>query len=169
MRFLALLLLVGGCRVVYPGDGQLVAVELDEALRPCATEALRIGTHYWDEAGVQLRVREELPAGGRIAAKISVRGDACTDLGDAVVHSGNGTVAPTPAAQYDLYGGNVYLFLKNWTDDMPGMAQTIAHELGHAIGLDHVHEYDAVMNGDGGPYRPDLADADLREHARVWP
>lgn len=185
----ALAAVVAGCspsRVIYPGDGRLVIVDIDPALDACPLRrdngtvttfgaAVRAGLQYWNAVGVRLRTPNELLLSeadeAKKAPRLRVFGDPEIAGRDWDKNDGTQRIA-----QYN-YAGTVQLFTRFWTvtqiDDRYWMeiTSTIAHEFGHAIGLEHVSEKEAVMYYEALPEnaRDDLADADMREHARVWP
>lgn len=192
----ALVLFTAACsnqRMVYPGDGQLVIVDVDPALDQCSivlsaipnvrsTEsstvgnAVRVGIRYWDQVGVRLRTVDQLTASDQpdIATALHLRifGD-CADIGTAA----NAQFSTnTKLAEYHFSTGQIELYLNYWNVnyiDEKGwlwVTMKIAHEAGHAIGLDHVGDPSAVMypNNTDQNARADLAAADVAEHARVW-
>lgn len=180
-----LLLLLAGCgRVVYPGNGHLILVEFDTDLDLCpitvgrdvpttAGVLFRTGLRYWDAAGVRLRTEDQLLPSEYTemanAPKLRVRGDTCKSAETKIAERTKNTLA-----QYNDEKGDIQIFLRYWPITrltplgVEWFSSFMAHEAGHAIGLDHVAETNAIMNAVVG-LRSDLSDADLQEHARVWP
>ena len=188
----ALALFAAGCsRVVYPGDGRLVIVEIDPALDGCPVQLedgsattvgqiARAGIRYWDAAGARLRTADQLTAADQAEAgaapRLRISGDSCQEAGaDVTYGTGGSVIAPAGVAEYMLLEGVIRLHLRRWAvqhlsrGGLVGIATTIAHETGHALGLNHVPEADAIMCATAAAARDDLALADFREFARVWP
>ncbi len=179
-RLLFLSLFLTGCFKVYPGDGTLVIVDIDRDLDTCYVRTstssdtlgtiIRHGIRLWDVAGTRLRTEDQLIDDERgeneSAPRLRIRGDACSEIEADVVRVGNGIITPSPVGQYD---GDVHLFIRRWPlDNQLSLIATVAHEVGHAIGLDHVRGQGiAVMNESAAPLE-EIGESDLREHRRVW-
>jgi hypothetical protein len=186
---IALFATIGGCSgcrpVVYPGDGRLVVVDVDPELDGCwlsladgkslaVGSVVRRGIRYWDAAGARTRANDHaVDAGVETAAPhLRIRGD-CSDAGLAANQNADPTIS---TAQYEPANGNIELFLRYWVvrdvdeETLTSMCSTVAHEAGHAIGLDHVPEIDAVMSARRwwGHARIELSAADRGEWERVW-
>lgn len=190
---LVLILLAGcgGCdnrRIVYPGDGRLVIVDIAPELDACMVMrsntvptgvgwVVRTGIRYWDTVGVRLRTPEQLNSAeaadeAPTAQHVRVHGNVAI-----AGTNPNGQYDPNKGiAEYHFATGDVELYLENWNMqdvDAKGwnwLTATAAHEFGHAIGLDHVSDEAAVMyharTDDNA--RTDLAGADVVEYHRVW-
>lgn len=193
-----MLVLIAGCggcgnRIVYPGAEQLVVVDVAPELEQCPVvlsaipnvrstmsttvgNAVRDGIRYWDLVGAHLRTSDQLSpeeqANAAAAEHIRVHGD-CSQLG---TEAEKQYVSGTMLAEYHFSTGDIELYLRYWSvnyiDEKGWQWATMkmAHEAGHAIGLDHVSEPDAVMypsNTDENA-RADLAAADVSEYDRVW-
>ncbi len=171
-------------RIVYPGNGETVIVDIDPELDACPLTladgtsttvgaAIRFGIRYWDATGACLRTADQLTHEkvGANARRLHVwSNDSAHDAGTNVATHGE------QLAAYRHNYGDVEVHLSRlqtqglsdfyWTQ----FVVTFAHETGHALGLDHVTDTDAVMypNATRGNARDDLADADLKEFTRVW-
>lgn len=158
---LGLFLMMGGCaRPVYPGDGTPVGVLLAPELASAQLSGLLAGTtlgelaeegmHYWDQTGAKfllIQSGESEPGG--------------------VVRVGFGDPGADAWGQYNFECGCIYLStaMRNW-QHADYIRTIFAHELGHAIGLDHITE-DGVMY----PIllsEKRLKSNDLAEYQRVW-
>jgi hypothetical protein len=136
-------LLSAGCRVVYPGDGRPVAVD---SRVPEYDVWVRQAAEVWKEAGARLVPKAQAdPSWPSVPVEWGGKQDGL-------------------AGQY-AHSGTVRVF-ESGLASCPG--SVLAHELGHAMGLDHV-------GGDGHlmscrtSCQLDLDEEDLAEHARVWP
>ncbi len=188
LALIGIVLIAAGCetqRIVFPGDGQLVVVEIDPAIDklPVTTNEggqltvgamIRKGIRYWDIAGGRLRTMDQLSLAEQAEAASAPRLVFTGDVSDAEVESDK--AASVTTAQYEYGTGVVRLLLRYWKlHDLDVHWQwwwvmTLAHESGHAIGLAHVAEPNAVMFPDNTPLnaRSNLAPADMAEYARVW-
>lgn len=161
----ALLVSAAGCRKVYPGDGQVVIVDLvQDGDMPVENgtvvrrlDVVRFGTHVWDSAGARFRLPDEVgPAEDVYEKHLPLRIGGCS--------AGEGI------AGYDLFYGDICLEGKDPALDIPGWGwgQVVAHEIGHAMGLDHINDHDAIMTSYGPLITTEINDADLAEYRRVW-
>jgi hypothetical protein len=175
-------LVVTGCRVVYPGDGRLVILELSEAVETARIEVdvpgqpkywvsvgnlVRDASLWWDEAGAKLRVRDQ------VSYEDLDEIDTAPVLRVEIAECCN----PKDGGRYELYpSGVIYLQYDAWVQrvvdaDLLWIAShraTIAHELGHAMGHDHIeNEEGAVMNAPTSTYFG-LGQPDLKQHERLW-
>ena len=164
----AVVFFAGCARKVYPGDGRLVVVEIAPELDACPLlgstvgEAVRQGIAMWDEAGARLRTVDKLQPEEQNEAEHAPR---------LPVHGTCPSAQYDPTAEWGEYENTSgEIVLHNWLPDTRWIVATslVAHEAGHAIGLDHVPDPTAIMHADAAE-RADLSDADLREHAMVWP
>lgn len=171
LLLIPLVLLVTGCsRVVYPGDGRLVIVEIDPELEETKVNGYPLGTiirngiRYWDTAGARLRTRDQLSDQELRdidnAPRLRVRGNR------GVVGS---NLSREHVAFYHPDSGDIEIFLDGWhsNESLAKQIGIVAHEVGHAIGLNHVADTDSIMSAPPSSRR-DLSDSDLQEHARVW-
>jgi len=188
LALIGIVLLAAGCEthgVVFPGDGQLVIVEIDPAIDKLAVTTneggqltvgtmIRKGIRYWDTAGARLRTTDQLSPAEQTETANAPRLVFTGDISDAEAESDK--AANVRTAQYEPATGVVRLLLRYWKlHDLDVRWQwwwimTLAHESGHAIGLAHVTEPNAVMYPDNTPLnaRSNLAPADMAEYARVW-
>jgi Matrixin len=153
--------------MVYPGDGRLITVLPDESwghrfvqladgsLMP-EVELLRAGAHYWDSVGARLRLPGEDPGEGRGGPYLPVhRSGESPDRagwyqGDAVTI----VAAWSPRGELSDQGVEYY-------------STICAHEFGHALGMEHLPEGDAVMYYAPGR-RPDLSEWDADQFFKKW-
>jgi hypothetical protein len=177
MRALALwplIVLVGGCRASYPGDGRLVAVELapEVARHPVELftgkhssqpallgDLVGQGAHYWDRVGARLRLSSEIGDERPVA---TLRVEAADALSSAF--------AGDHSAWYREDTGVIEVRLDQYYDRGFGQTytSTFAHEFGHAFGLDHEDDGRAVMSP--GTSWPRLQPGDVAQFgARVRP
>lgn len=170
---LLVLALLAGCRVVYPGDGRRVPVRFDAGVleRPIA---------YRDEAGT---MRPVLLKAFEWWSSAGVNFD--------LARSGEGGALPTRSdpwwegatrdawGDYDEASGEIYLFQDLWglddgrsrvapVIDADNLTAVFAHELGHAVGLDHDPHAEALMHSPPGqPYG--LTEWDYAALVARWP
>lgn len=153
MRALILMLaLLCGCsRVIYPGNGQHVSVSALGSWSQAELQDLGAACAMWDAAGVHLRVND-----GGTGYDIPTHFDYfpwwVEDQNDVGVYVD------------DL--GEVWCSPRYVTAGPGGLKQCLAHELGHAIGLNHVKR--GIMQPSLSNY-DELQPDDYAEHARVWP
>lgn len=141
---------LGGCAVVYPGDGTVVYVRAEGAWTPEQRAALDDGCRVWNEMGAELRTDvpwafRTLPVSldgipGYAGAPPDTAGIYITDLGQLHVDVG---VA-------EKFGVR--------------LSTVLAHELGHAIGL--AHDERGIMNAHSPT--DDLSDLDVDEYLAKW-
>jgi hypothetical protein len=176
MRSLALiaLLWLSGChRIVYPGNGPLVVVTLDDdfynhyilegAKQYQEAGLIAEGIRVWDACGAHLRMMEQLTNDEKLVA------DAAPHL-----HFNYSDFDPTlwgstMAGDYVSWNGQITLYSWAMAEfDKTTLIEEAAHESGHAIGLNHVPDSNAIMFWQLH-YSDKLEAADFAEHARVWP
>lgn len=183
LGLILLVIVANGCsnrRIVYPGDGSLVIVDIDAdvdrtpvtvqgSANQTVGDAIRKAIRYWDQAGARLRTVDQLTDTDASSVPDAVHLTVTSQLDEAAIEKGFD-------AFYNYDTGNIQLFLQRWaTTDLTTrqwywLVVTIAHEAGHAIGLDHVTDVNAVMYPDDTNFnsRANLAPADMTEYARVW-
>lgn len=164
--------MLGGCSPAIRGDGSLAVVEISPGLRDLTVngshtdasgklivesfnmeDAYCAGAHLWDAAGAQVRCRREI--GNRIATS-----DVHVDVADAWEEP----LDPGAVAWY-LPGTSL---IRQTAPDCGAFSVCVAqaaHELGHALGLQHL-DAGALMapNTDSAS----LTDADLRSFSSIW-
>jgi hypothetical protein len=180
--------IVSGCNtagIVFPGNGQLVIVDIDPAIDTLAVTTneggqttvgamIRKGIRYWDVAGARIRTLDQILPTEQAEVANAPRLLFTGDISDAEAESDKASSVRT--AQYEPGNGIVRLLLRYWKLHNLDVrwqwwwVMTLAHETGHAIGLAHVTEPDAVMYPDNTPLnaRSNLAPADMAEWARIW-
>ena len=150
MKFILTIIFFIGC---VRGDGSLVAVHVSDEVKHWHNGELvsRVekAVHYWDIAGAQFRVDPvERPVDCiEIVASI---GECC---GVAAWYAAKQVVLSLDA--FDGYG--IY-----WQQT------TIAHELGHAMRLEHTRDPNSVMFATTTFGWPSISEVDIQEHHRVW-
>ena len=163
-RWLALVLVsLSGCsRPVYPID-RLVIVELAPDLVAHAVGYTSVGVlatdgvHAWNGLGAHVKMLDELTADDDTSSARVLR-----------IHDGR-----LPAGEYGWYDWEsaqitIDAGKLGWGDPPLFIAALFAHEVGHAIGLDHVVAQPAIMFHVADPvYGP--SQADYAEFYRVWP
>lgn len=179
--FILMVLAYGsGCSARVPGDGRLVLVLVDDGLASATLAttgddgittydlsigaAVRQGARYWDAYGAKLRAPEDaLPEDGEPAATIRVvQASAVEELFD------------ESSSWYSTEDGNVHVPIDRLSAMTNGgrafrnhqLPAMYAHELGHALGLMHVANPDAVMYHVGAPDAA-LTDADKAEFCKT--
>jgi hypothetical protein len=165
-------MLASACRVVVPGDGRLVAIEVAPDIADHevqiftgrhTSEAHRLGeyvaagAHYWDAVGARLRTADEI---GEEVPAVTVR----IEVADAFTSA----FSDGHPAWYGYTDGAVHVVLDGYFDQgfAPSYSSLFAHELGHALGLDHISG-DAVMHP-GESWRR-LQAADVEQFHRLNP
>lgn len=175
MRGLWLLLaLSSGCMKYYPGNGQLVLVTLDTAFYQNSindpdgsshVEADDIGQGllWWDRVGAHLRTKDTIELTDLLqidkAPRLHVsRSDSQTSL-----------IGNSEAGQYDPLTGEITLYAWSIIEmDQPQLRCAAAHEAGHAMGLQHVPDPNAVMYYRLAD-RTGIDDYDIAEFTKYWP
>ena len=171
MRFLVLVCALAGCEGYatkqIPGDGHLVIIDIESGFggrlitdasgnARTEMEAVRRALHVWDALGAQLRAPDEVSAD--VAARAPHFG-----VHRSVVHWESAGGVCWPGLGYaDIYAETIE---ETSFPNFEAVESTVAHELGHAMGLEHV-------SGDGVMRPSDEAvattDADAAEFARVY-
>lgn len=144
----------------FPGNGPLVIVHIDAIFDQsvwCGTTKgalIREGLHYWDQVGATFRAPDEVSTGAPAVAELTARQ---VDF-------------MNPRTGGDFDGAHINITSDLSAETGPHCAEYLrtitAHEIGHAMGLQHVPD-DAVMYYVATPQTA-LTAADVREWERVW-
>lgn len=169
-----LLALSSGCLRYYPGDGQLVLVTLDDAFyRNSITDTdgtqhveaddIEQGLLWWNVVGARLRTKNQIELTDLLqidkAPRLHIsRSDTQTSL-----------IGGGEAGQYDSLTGEVTLYAWAVIElDQAQLRCAAAHEVGHAMGLQHVADPEAVMYYALAD-RTGINDSDIAEFTKYWP
>lgn len=159
-----------GCGPQIPGDGHLVIFDIDNAFSRTPTitdtigtphselEALRMGIHLWNPLGANFKLADEVSPtdnSAPFAVHFGVHRDSATIAASGVCWPGLGYLT-IYADHIESDVGNAYNFL----------VTTTAHEVGHALGLQHVGE-EAVMNP--ADFDNQLTGSDTAQFHALWP
>lgn len=163
-----------GCLKFYPGDGRLVLVTLDDAFyhnsindtdgsSHLEADDIEQGLLWWNPVGARMRTKNQIELTDLLqidkAPRLHIsRSDTQTSL-----------VGQGEAGEYDGLTGEVTLY--TWAIiemDQPQLRCAAAHEVGHAMGLQHVKDPDAVMYYKLAD-RSGINDSDIAEFTRYWP
>jgi hypothetical protein len=131
LHIILMFLALAGCRDVYPCDGRTVLVRPSELLDDVAHNEIRHGLHYWDVYGCSFRAEDELTDEDRNHL-----------FGDVLYIHEWYQSSKTEAAEYDFaYPSGIMVSPNIFAPDTYPLcgSQVIAHEVGHSMGMDHVH------------------------------
>lgn len=172
--FLAVAISAGGCGGGLRGDGTLAVLEISDELHSMTwaafdstytdahgsvtthhaggdmVDAFCAGAHLWDALGAQVRCRREVP-GQHAATSV------------AVVVSGQWEY-PGEAAWFNATDGKIHFATMQWSDDV-GARAAAAHEIGHALGLNHEPAGNLMAPDIDSP---ELTDADKAQFVGLW-
>jgi hypothetical protein len=144
---------VSGCVAGVPGDGRLVRVEIDGGFSPLQARALAKGVTYWDVAGARLRVAAEIPQDDGLPAAmlrldfsgVTLVSMAWWDVAACAIHFDSTKISGLNELQ---------------------LATLVAHESGHALGLQH-DPGDNLMDPDPWPMPAPSAE-DVKKFKEIW-
>lgn len=171
MKLLLAFVMLAGCdgipREIPGGYGELVIVDYDEDFEneimtdgKAEAEGVRAGIHYWNDLGANMRTQDELTNVPSNASHYHIKRDSFSwpgvnAMGLTMPGLGYSTIYPSVLRNYGMW---------TWKD----MRQTVAHELGHAIGMNHV-DGKGVMNKSDAYYNNDPSELDMDEYLRNYP
>jgi hypothetical protein len=154
-KLLPFLIFLSGCGVkAIPGDGSLVQVHLAEGFSAVQKAGFAKGVLYWDKVGARLRLEGDgLPTAEQPAAHLYLE-----QSGTALI-SMAWTDVTTATIRFDME--------KIASLNELGCATLIAHESGHALGLQH-NPGANVMDPEPYPMH-EISAEDVTEFRNVWP
>lgn len=134
-RLLPLLFLaLTGCYDIYPCNGGTVLVEPSELLDYVGHDTIRAGLHVWDVYGCRYRAKDELTE------------FELSRVSGPVLHIEEWyeTSKDWAGMYYSAYPSRIMVSPNIFEDKfpIPCATQTIAHETGHAMGMDHIYPPD---------------------------
>lgn len=174
--FVIMFAITCGCAARLPGDGRLVIVTVDDAVaqkmvsvvdaaghvspRPFG-EAASAGARYWDAVGVRLRTYDALTPAEWNETPAAIVNIQCASAVETSVEGEHfGWQSPVDGNIRIECDSDVYKPGNAFTADQ--LAAAFAHELGHALGLNHVQDSHAVMYRDSAA-TPTITAADRAE------
>lgn len=157
----SVLAIVSGCSSaptkIYSGDGSLVSIRLHNLTNTRDAQIISYSARLWDQVGAHIRLETE-ESGGEILNVYLI--DAAT------IPTSKYCFSPIPTDHiigcYDASLDDGAIRIATLSENEFG---TVAHEIGHAIGLHHIPQAGSLMYYEAGQ---ELTDADILAYDDVW-